>query len=1214
MIGIRTVSLKLKNALLVAVLLASNMLGMGMSLLLPQTVNAAPLCTVDQQGANDEPGQKDLTKYCADTTGVTSVSVGWQWDETSWSGANTGDACILFDTDNDTNINNALCATINGPSTLTNVRAYSCSDNKTDRCTNPVLQSTTSNCSVSVLATQPFASGASSPNDATALCAVVLADVGGTSAVLKDVCSYPSQIPNSDPSDCIVIDTSNGTPSQIEIKKVVSPSNDDGTFNLLLNGVTQVSNVGDGGTTGKVTVDKGTYTVSESAFSGSLANYSTSIKCLDSKNKELAKIDSGTSLSVYVDDSGNGVSVTCTITNTRKTGSIKVVKDVVNDNGGTKTAANFTFKNNGGTAQSFTATSGEDGEKVLSNLPVGSSFSIVEVEANTMGYTTTYSGTCSGTVTTAQQVCTIKNDDQAGTLTVNKVVVNDNGGTAQAKDFSFKRTGDTTSYNFVNGTDTKTGSKSFTVNAGTYSAVEDTYAGYSMTGNTCTNIVVANGGTASCTITNDDIAPKLTLTKIFNDLYNSGYTSSSWTLTATGTTSIEGEGSATSSSDFKAGSYTLAEEGPTTGIINGTWDCGRTTVTGNVITIALGAVVNCTITNTAVQPKITLTKVIDGDTYGDATTVNQFGLTIGGVAATSGTTYGKNVGSYSINEAGHDGYEFVEITGDKKCPTELGGAVNLALGDNVSCTIHNKAKAPKLTLVKVAKNDNGGTVLSGDFTLYAGENKFTGGDSIVDKDDSTKTTTSYVTGLGVGTYQLSEKSVDGYTPTKWSCTSGLSYGKVTVKLGDDITCTITNDDQQGKLVVNKVVINDNSDPTDITDEKEANDFSFRVSGDTTDYAFVNSNDNTLLGSKELKLNAGSYTVTENETEGYTMTDTTCDSVEVKNGATTYCTITNDDIAHPQIKVEKFGPDSAYEGDTVLYMFVVTNPGDVALNNVFVSDNIAENETYSYGDTNMNGLLDTNETWVYFADYTIPADTQDNVVNVVTVCAQENKPMIWDLLNFDDSEDETVVVQPVCVNEEGECIEGNVCATDDHSLDVVHPQINVVKTGPATALAGTIVTYTFTVTNAGDIALDTLTVEDSITGTATYVSGDTNDNDVLDLDETWIYTADYTIPADQTAPVTNTVTVCSLEHFNMEEDIELSRVSNNQEDAVQERDKICDQDSHTLTIPQVLSETTTEPTPLVNTGAGSMIYVQIIAMLNLLAVIALTVLAKRQKNN
>ena len=94
--------------------------------------------------------------------------------------------------------------------------------------------------------------------------------------------------------------------------------------------------------------------------------------------------------------------------------------------------------------------------------------------------------------------CTITNDDDAGTLTVNKVVVNDNGGEATPDDFSFE----------VNGGASQAfeadGSNDLTVDAGTYNVTETPIDGYTMTGNTCVDVVVPNGGSASCTITNDD--------------------------------------------------------------------------------------------------------------------------------------------------------------------------------------------------------------------------------------------------------------------------------------------------------------------------------------------------------------------------------------------------------------------------------------------------------------------------------------------------------------------------------------------------------------------------------------------------------------------------------------------------------------------------------------------------------------------------------------
>src|SRR5215213_2867859 len=72
--------------------------------------SAAYTTTVDEQGANDEPGQKDLTQLAIDPSGLpTSIDIQWSWDDTGWSGSNTGDACTLFDTDNDTKANFSLC-------------------------------------------------------------------------------------------------------------------------------------------------------------------------------------------------------------------------------------------------------------------------------------------------------------------------------------------------------------------------------------------------------------------------------------------------------------------------------------------------------------------------------------------------------------------------------------------------------------------------------------------------------------------------------------------------------------------------------------------------------------------------------------------------------------------------------------------------------------------------------------------------------------------------------------------------------------------------------------------------------------------------------------------------------------------------------------------------------------------------------------------------
>jgi hypothetical protein len=164
----------------------------------------------DEHGPNDVPGQGDLTRFGVDSSGLpASLLVSWNWDTISLSGGNTADACALFDTDNDGRVNASLCVTIGGTpaaQTAASPRLYACDDTSVDRCTSSVpVAGFASSCSVSQTATDPFPAGTSSPEDTTATCTIALADLGTGSAKLVNTCSYPSQVPNSDPTDCVLI-------------------------------------------------------------------------------------------------------------------------------------------------------------------------------------------------------------------------------------------------------------------------------------------------------------------------------------------------------------------------------------------------------------------------------------------------------------------------------------------------------------------------------------------------------------------------------------------------------------------------------------------------------------------------------------------------------------------------------------------------------------------------------------------------------------------------------------------------------------------------------------------------------------------------------------------------------------------------------------------------------------------------------------------------
>ena len=96
--------------------------------------------------------------------------------------------------------------------------------------------------------------------------------------------------------------------------------------NLLVDDVVRAANAPDGGDTGFVSVPTGTHAVSETAGTDTnLADYNSSVTCRNAAGAIVNGPTTGTSQgSITVTE---GAQITCTFTNTRKLGSIKVVKD-----------------------------------------------------------------------------------------------------------------------------------------------------------------------------------------------------------------------------------------------------------------------------------------------------------------------------------------------------------------------------------------------------------------------------------------------------------------------------------------------------------------------------------------------------------------------------------------------------------------------------------------------------------------------------------------------------------------------------------------------------------------------------------------------------------------------------------------------------------------------------------------------------------------------
>jgi len=207
------------------------------------------------------------------------------------------------------------------------------------------------------------------------------------------------------------------------------------------------------------------------------------------------------------------------------------------------------------------------------------------------------------------------------------------------------------------------------------------------------------------------------------------------------------------------------------------------------------------------------------------------------------------------------------------------------------------------------------------------------------------------------------------------------------------------------------------------------------------------------------------------------------------------------------------------GGEVTYTYTVTNPGTVQFSDVIVTDDMISPVTYASGDTNEDEILQPGEVWIYTATDTI-TETTTNIGTVTGVGAG---------VETSDTDSATVTVAPAST-------------TGD---------VEIVKTASRNTLpvGGGSVTYTYAVTNLGSVDATNVMVTDDKINTVTYVSGDLNDDEILQPSETWIYTA----TAELTATTTNVGTVSA----NSGEDVAV------------------DTDSVTVTVTQAESKTDTE---------------------------------------
>jgi hypothetical protein len=646
---------------------------------------------------------------------------------------------------------------------------------------------------------------------------------------------------------------------------------------------------------------------------------------------------------------GAGESKTCTLTNNDIPARLKLVKIVDADDGGGAGPGDFTLSATG-TSGSFSSTTDTP---IFHNVTPGVVYTLSET--GPAGYSggswNCVGATVNGSTITVplgtDVTCTISNTDNAPTLTLVKSVVKDDGGTAVADDWTLTATATAVGFTDRNFSNAGGSGTPQSVYAGKSYALSESAgpAGYATNGEwVCTGGGTLNGAKnavtvgldedVTCTITNTDTAPTLTLVKSVANNDGGTAVADDWNLSATATAVgfvdrnfSHAGGSGTPRNVYAGKSYALSESGGPAGYsTNGEWVCsgGSLNAAKNAVTVALDEDVTCTITNTDNTPQLKLVKsVVNND--GGTTAADFWTLSATADAPNNGrnfSTFGgqgvlQNVFAgvaYTLAENPNPGAGY-SSTGQWSCPGGVMSAgntvVTVPLGAQVTCTIVNTDNAPQLRLQKTVTNNDGGTAVAGDWTLSAAASAPDDGRNFSDSGSSVAFHTVFA---GVE-YALSENPNpgSGYSSSgQWSCTGGtMNAGNtaVTVGLGAQVTCTIINTDDTPQLKLVKTVENNDGGT------KTADDWT--LSATASAVGFVDRNFSNLGGSGGLvNVYAGkAYTLAEtpNPGTGYSSSGQwTCPGgvmssgntvVTVPLGAQVTCTITNTDNT-PQLKLVK----------------------------------------------------------------------------------------------------------------------------------------------------------------------------------------------------------------------------------------------------------------------------------------------------------------------
>jgi len=348
-----------------------------------------------------------------------------------------------------------------------------------------------------------------------------------------------------------------------------------------------------------------------------------------------------------------------------------------------------------------------------------------------------YENTSTVTPSASQYELVTGNNDSTIQITPNaeivfvKEVTNDNGGDAVVGDFNI--VSDAGAITFGAGVTvvdvTTYTSATVYVPPGTYTLEEDNLPGYTEGSWSCTvgtvgdptfnsgDVTLTFGQQTVCTIANDDIAPQLTLVKNVVNTFGPALAPTDFDPSIESVEVVSGVANA-----VDANTALTVSEAPVAGYTAGAWNCSDAnslttglptagTATGVDVTLEAGSDVTCTITNTAVQPLLTLSKTVinaNGGTLG----VDDFNISINGTEVTNNVQNPVASGTaITISELDVASYaegtwscvdDIATVTNTGLPTTGLATSTSLTLlpGSEVTCSITNDDLGIDLAIAK----------------------------------------------------------------------------------------------------------------------------------------------------------------------------------------------------------------------------------------------------------------------------------------------------------------------------------------------------------------------------------------------------------------------------------------------------------------------------------------------------------------------------------